>query len=544
MFDFLSLKSLLTGQRLEDAKNKQNLTNEDGTWRFERDTEVKLVVLGARGAGKTSIVNRFTLNAFPPKTTPTIGLERSQLRLAHNNPSLNNLGDVVSLSILEVAQPEVKGNHCNSIFENADGIMFVVDAADQKTGLAIDQWMLMIGNRAYCSPRIPKCVLVNKADQKSQMTPAFISSLVSRNGLCFAEMVSAKSGKGVTEAFHRFVDEVLEIKSAQVEKLKKRSSGPLTGFKRYELEVMEAMTQELEHEQMPIGVYNPTPTLSGSSSSSDEMLSMSDEKNNIAVDLSSTKTTEILKQLMAEAKKSELMEDDVFNVKKRQPAAPELSESILLLNSVHSFYQKLQYDLTYISNYTNEDRKPDLDKLEKQRSTEYVVWQKQLSESEKTAQKIDFLKSTFTETVSKWDRLIESLSVESTLSRSAGTPVEHGYEFGFMTRSKKLFSKTPEVSPVGSLSLGCSLPNMTVAQSGSASSSLSKTGSATRSMGFGFRNAGRASPNPKSSHSSPKSTPSSSTSTSPRGERIEMPFSNYYEQTLLAALAHNAVSPT
>jgi len=74
MFDFLSLKSMLTGQKPEDPKQKQQqLKNEDGTWKFERDTEVRLVVLGARGAGKTSIVNRFTLNAFPPKPLPTIG---------------------------------------------------------------------------------------------------------------------------------------------------------------------------------------------------------------------------------------------------------------------------------------------------------------------------------------------------------------------------------------------------------------------------------------------------------------------------------------
>jgi len=124
---------------------------------------------------------------------------------------------------------------------------------------------------------------------------------------------------------------------------------------------MEAMTQELEHEQMPIGVYNPSPTSSDSSIETNE-------KDKIAMDLASANTTKILKELITQAKKTEQhQEEDIFNAKKqRGVVAPELSESIVLLNSIHSFYQRLQNDLSFLSTCSKEDRKLDLEKLEKQ----------------------------------------------------------------------------------------------------------------------------------------------------------------------------------
>lgn len=151
----------------------------------------KLVLLGAPGVGKTSLVRRFVDSLFDDKYLTTIGVKVDKKQVRVN-------GSDLLMMLWDVAGAEETFSVPSSYIRGAAGVLLVIDGTRPQTlGTAsdlIDQVHRDVGN-------LPAVIVLNKVDLADQwkIGEADVDPLRGRaRGLIRA---SAKSGAGVEAAF-------------------------------------------------------------------------------------------------------------------------------------------------------------------------------------------------------------------------------------------------------------------------------------------------------------------------------------------------------
>eukprot|EP00020_Sapocribrum_chincoteaguense_P006790 CAMPEP_0170754944 /NCGR_PEP_ID=MMETSP0437-20130122/13263_1 /TAXON_ID=0 /ORGANISM="Sexangularia sp." /LENGTH=184 /DNA_ID=CAMNT_0011094097 /DNA_START=148 /DNA_END=702 /DNA_ORIENTATION=- len=162
----------------------------------------KIVVMGFRGVGKSTITTRFCDGTFTPQYTPTI--ESTQSR------SLDRAGVEYEVTILDTA-----GQDEFSVFQRrygvgVDGYMFVY-CADNAASLAV---VRSVNDRVLDATgveTIPRVLVGNKADTWTGKAPppvrAEAVALAAAWG-CVHVDASAKDNVGIDEAFAALLDQI------------------------------------------------------------------------------------------------------------------------------------------------------------------------------------------------------------------------------------------------------------------------------------------------------------------------------------------------
>lgn len=155
-------------------------------------TSYKIMLLGSKGVGKTSIARRLKFDSFDHGHKATIGVELYSIQVETEN------GEV------SVVVWDTDGAFGDQIFQNvfvkgADAALVISDATHQAT---IDAMVSLTHGFEENFPGAPVMSLLNKSDLKlyaqeelKQLTP----------GCPNVDQCSAKSGDGVLDAIHRVV---------------------------------------------------------------------------------------------------------------------------------------------------------------------------------------------------------------------------------------------------------------------------------------------------------------------------------------------------
>jgi len=159
----------------------------------------KIIILGAQGVGKTSLMERFVAQKFTSQYKATIGADFSTKDVTVGN-------ELVTLQIWDTAGQERYQSLGTAFYRGADACVLVYDVSDANSFAKLETWRTAFLQAADIKDpkEFPFLVLGNKADleaSKHVVTAASVTSWCDKHGKIPSFLVSAKTGDNVETAF-------------------------------------------------------------------------------------------------------------------------------------------------------------------------------------------------------------------------------------------------------------------------------------------------------------------------------------------------------
>eukprot|EP00826_Nyctotherus_ovalis_P054151 TRINITY_DN707_c0_g1_i9.p1 TRINITY_DN707_c0_g1~~TRINITY_DN707_c0_g1_i9.p1 ORF type:complete len:208 (+),score=54.52 TRINITY_DN707_c0_g1_i9:109-732(+) len=166
----------------------------------EYDYLFKLLLIGASGVGKSSLLIRFADNSFSDTYISTIGVD-FKIR------TIDVDGELLKLQIWDTAGQERFKTITTTYYRGAHGIIVVYDVTDKGSFSAVENWMADV--EKYASPTAIKMLIANKSDlgTKQKVTPEEGKELADHYNIPFL-MTSAKTAKNVETAFYTLAKKI------------------------------------------------------------------------------------------------------------------------------------------------------------------------------------------------------------------------------------------------------------------------------------------------------------------------------------------------
>ena len=167
-----------------------------------RKFNYKVTVVGDGRVGKTSLINKFTQGSFKKEYIKTLGAQFSVY-----DEKINN--DKIRLMFWDIAGQEKFHFLRPSFFKNSKAAIIVYSLEENKLGREslnhITDWYTVIIK--YCED-IPIIVFANKMDlvDETNLVNSSIQDIVNKNAFLGYYITSAKTGKGVTNAFNAIIE--------------------------------------------------------------------------------------------------------------------------------------------------------------------------------------------------------------------------------------------------------------------------------------------------------------------------------------------------
>jgi len=169
------------------------------------DVSPRVVMAGASGSGKTSLISQYINQEFSPSVMSSVGIDFrcKTLLLTSGKRAKAQLWDTAGQERFRV----IAANY----WRGADGIVYVFDMADMQGFLQVERWAEEATKSA--KPGTTGVLLGNKSDlgYRRTVTREQAEQLASRLGLRYFE-VSAKTGLNVSEAFRDAIEQAANFK--------------------------------------------------------------------------------------------------------------------------------------------------------------------------------------------------------------------------------------------------------------------------------------------------------------------------------------------
>jgi len=127
-----------SGQYQHQYQSNQQSVGYSGNPSTRKKVQLKLVILGNSGVGKTSLMNRYHSNKFTGQYKATIGADFLSKELMI--PSMNNMPQKCTLQIWDTAGQERFQSLGTSFYRGADACLLVYDVTDTKSYEALTRW--------------------------------------------------------------------------------------------------------------------------------------------------------------------------------------------------------------------------------------------------------------------------------------------------------------------------------------------------------------------------------------------------------------------
>mmetsp|Transcript_5251 Transcript_5251/g.7903 ORF Transcript_5251/g.7903 Transcript_5251/m.7903 type:complete len:206 (-) Transcript_5251:129-746(-) len=164
------------------------------------DMQIKLLMIGDSGVGKTCLLLRYASDHFSQTFITTIGID-----FKIKNIELD--GKRVKLQIWDTAGQERFRTITTSYFRGAQGILLVYDVTDKKSFQSIRNWVAQI--QQHADVHVNKILIGNKCDIESEreVSTEDGAQLAAEYGIQFFE-TSAKADINVEKGFITVAREV------------------------------------------------------------------------------------------------------------------------------------------------------------------------------------------------------------------------------------------------------------------------------------------------------------------------------------------------
>lgn len=166
--------------------------------------DVKIVVLGAKNVGKTSVINRYCNGTFSDKTKSTIGA-------GFYTHTCHVGSTTVSMMLWDTAGEERFRSVTPSLLRGTSGLILVFDLQDQETLSELNVYFEMYLNTVESETcDYPVIVLGNKSDLgPGVVTDEVVHAWMENNNLRMFQRVSALSGENIESAFQTFLEDLV-----------------------------------------------------------------------------------------------------------------------------------------------------------------------------------------------------------------------------------------------------------------------------------------------------------------------------------------------
>ena len=157
-------------------------------------SQIKLVLLGESGAGKTSIVHRYVNNKYNEENPPTIGA--SFLSKVVELPN----DQTIKLQIWDTAGQERYRSLASMYYKDAAAAVLVYDTTSIKSFEGIKYWVNEL--RTNIPTQITIAIAANKSDllEKEEVDLSIGQGFAKEHNALFRQ-TSAKNNTGITELF-------------------------------------------------------------------------------------------------------------------------------------------------------------------------------------------------------------------------------------------------------------------------------------------------------------------------------------------------------
>lgn len=167
--------------------------------------DLKIVVLGPAGVGKTCVIHRFCNRSFLTSTLPTIGAGFFPHTMEFNDTEVN-------MMLWDTAGEERFRSVAPSLLRGANGLVLVFDISAAETFQEIDVYLNMFLDTVEydSSSHLPVLLLGNKCDlEDKQIDQETMNKWMRDHNVIFSRLVSAMTGEGIEEAFKEFIEDFL-----------------------------------------------------------------------------------------------------------------------------------------------------------------------------------------------------------------------------------------------------------------------------------------------------------------------------------------------
>ena len=173
----------------------------------QRKVKLKVCLIGEKGVGKTSLLNRYVFNSYsePGKENP--GTKMSLLCIKQIIANGRTIDAEVSLFDLMGDKPD-RDSFKDLLFWGAHGFIAVADATKPATIRALPAW---IRTAHEIAGKVPYRILINKVDlvEGGEMRPEDSSWLLDHFTGVPYDLTSAKGNSGVKNAFDSLIEAIV-----------------------------------------------------------------------------------------------------------------------------------------------------------------------------------------------------------------------------------------------------------------------------------------------------------------------------------------------
>ena len=163
----------------------------------------KILLLGDSGVGKSSLICRWTLDAFNPTLLGTVGVDFKAKKVCID-------GENLQIQVWDTAGQEQFHKITTSYYKGANGIMLVYDVTDEKSAQEVSYWMKNI--KTHATENVSVVMVANKVDLLSNVkeTPILLTGKNNAKKYDVQHfLTSAKDSSGVDDAFINLVRLIL-----------------------------------------------------------------------------------------------------------------------------------------------------------------------------------------------------------------------------------------------------------------------------------------------------------------------------------------------
>lgn len=167
----------------------------------------KVVLVGDKAVGKTSLIRRYVLDQFDDRYLLTLGAKVTKKVQEIRIPERNERA-ILELNVWDImGQAGFRELAKEAYFHGSRGILAVADLTRKPTLQGIDEWVKSVRE---VTGTVPMVLLANKKDLAAQaeVTAAEVTKKAADLG-CGSFLTSAKTGENVEAAFHQLGTQIV-----------------------------------------------------------------------------------------------------------------------------------------------------------------------------------------------------------------------------------------------------------------------------------------------------------------------------------------------
>ena len=173
------------------------------SYKFQDIKIISLILVGESTVGKTSIMRSFIGEEFSESSLSSIGIE-----VYTKNIQINE--EVCSIKIWDTCGQERLRALSANYYKKADGVILVYDITSIDSFNNIEYWLNSINY--YCKREIPIIIIGNKIDLGNKIDEDTLNNFINEHSNISMFNTSAKTGKGINEAFYYIAEEIYNFK--------------------------------------------------------------------------------------------------------------------------------------------------------------------------------------------------------------------------------------------------------------------------------------------------------------------------------------------